>query len=117
MTAAACSRSPAPPSVSIDRVSAEPAKRLRGQPIGGGAAVARRQRRRGDVDDRLERGSEPAATGADAVHLDHLHALQRHVGREQIADRPHVGVGEIDRATARARCASAWSLTSSCRSW
>ena len=85
----------------FDRRLRRAAKRLGRQPIGGGAAVARRHRRRRDVEDRFEPGSEPDKAPAvrchDAVHLDDLHALQRHVRRQQIAERPDVAFRQIDR--------------------
>ena len=89
-------------------MSADAAERLRRQPIGRGARL-------------YPGGSVGAATsstgssagsgplgGADAVHLDHLHALQRHLRRQQIAQIGRTSaLVEIDRAPARARCASA----------
>ena len=71
-------------------------QRLRRQPIGGGACVSGRERRRGHVEDRLE-PRQRSGRRAHAIHLHHLHALKRDFGREEIANRTHVGAREIDR--------------------
>ena len=84
----------------FDRRVRRPAERLSGQPIGGRATVPRRHRGCRDVEDRFEtrQRSRRGAGGPcrhDAVHLDDLHALQRHIGRQQIAERPDVALRQV----------------------
>ena len=67
---------------------------LGGEAIRGGTRVARRQRRRGDVDHGLDLRQR---SGRRPIHLHHLHALQRDFGREEVANRTHVGARERHR--------------------
>ena len=116
-TAAARSSSPPLPSGSIDRRLGRSAERLRGEPIGRGAAVAGRQRRRrARRRPARDRGSaaRPARRGRPRPSA---RGCSVDVGRPALAQRRDVRRREVDAAPARGRCAPAWSLTSLCRSW